>query len=34
VRLNAGMTALLQQNMNEPATLGASVAELRSVINA
>jgi len=32
VRLYGGMTALLQQNMNEPATLGASVAELRSVL--
>jgi len=34
VRLHGGMTALLQQNMNEPATLGASVAELRSVLGA
>jgi len=34
VRLHGGMTALLQQNMNEPSTLGASVDDLRSVIGA
>jgi flagellum-specific ATP synthase len=33
VKLNGGMTALLQQNMHEPATLGASVAALRNVVN-
>ncbi|HEY9063736.1 MAG TPA: flagellar protein export ATPase FliI [Burkholderiaceae bacterium] len=34
VRLHGGMTALLQQNMHEPATLAASVAALRGVTNA
>ena len=34
VRLHGGMTALLQQNMHEPATLAASVSALRGVIGA
>ena len=34
VRLHGSMTALLQQNMHEPSTLGASVDELRGVIGA
>jgi flagellum-specific ATP synthase len=32
VRLNPGMTALLQQSMHEPATLEASLAQLHSAI--
>jgi flagellum-specific ATP synthase len=34
VRLHPAMTALLQQNMHEPATLAASVDQLRSAIGA